>query len=85
MFDHNDTFLSCFRSTAQENIGPGGNYDEPDQVSWSPQLRFKTDRLDLNARWAHVEDDFSNNQIGNIAGFSLHAGVATEARQRKTA
>ena len=42
---------------AQENIGPGGDYDEPDQVSWSPQLRFKTDRLDLNARWAHIEDD----------------------------
>ena len=42
---------------AQENIGPGGDYDEPDQVSWSPQLRFKTDRLDVNARWAHIEDD----------------------------
>ena len=41
----------------RKNIGAGGDYDEPDQVSWSPQLRFKTDRLDLNARWAHVEDD----------------------------
>jgi hypothetical protein len=28
-------------------------------------------------------DDFTNSQVGKIAGFSLHAGVATEARQRK--
>jgi hypothetical protein len=29
------------------------------------------------------EDDVSNSQIGKVAGFSLHAGVATEARQPK--
>ena len=29
------------------------------------------------------EDDFDNNQVGKIAGFSLHAGVATKTRERK--
>lgn len=42
---------------AQENIGFGDDYDEPDQVFFSPQLRFKTDRMDLNLRYAKVEDD----------------------------
>ncbi|MYJ75204.1 MAG: TonB-dependent receptor plug domain-containing protein, partial [Gammaproteobacteria bacterium] len=41
---------------AQENIGFGGDYDEPDQRSFSPQLRFKTNRLDINLRYGYVED-----------------------------
>ncbi|MDE0039246.1 MAG: TonB-dependent receptor [Gammaproteobacteria bacterium] len=41
---------------AQENIGFGGDYDAPDQRSISPQLRFKTDRLDINLRYGYVED-----------------------------
>ena len=41
---------------AQENIGFGGDYDEPDQRSISPQLRFKTDRLEVNLRYGYVED-----------------------------
>ena len=41
---------------AQENVGFGGDYDEPDQRSISPQLRFKTDRLDINLRYGYVED-----------------------------
>ena len=41
---------------AQENIGLGGDYDEPDQRSISPQLRLKTDRLDINLRYGYVED-----------------------------
>ena len=41
---------------AQENIGLGGDYDAPDQISYSPQLRFKTDRLDINLRYAYVQD-----------------------------
>jgi iron complex outermembrane receptor protein len=41
---------------AQENVGLGGDYDAPDQISYSPQLRFKTDRLDINLRYAYVED-----------------------------
>ncbi len=30
-----------------------------------------------------LEDAFTRSQVGKVAGFSLHAGVATEARQRK--
>ena len=41
---------------AQENIGLGGDYDAPHQVSVSPQLRFKTDRLDVNLRHSSVRD-----------------------------
>jgi hypothetical protein len=29
------------------------------------------------------DDDFGTNQVGKIAGFSLHAGVATKTRERK--
>jgi hypothetical protein len=29
------------------------------------------------------DDDFGSNQVGKIAGFSLHAGVATKTRERK--
>ena len=41
---------------AQENIGPGGAYDEPDQFSITPQLRYKNDRWDINLSWTHTED-----------------------------
>ena len=41
---------------AQENIGLGGDYDAPDQNSYSPQLRFKSDRVDINLRYAYVQD-----------------------------
>ena len=41
---------------AQKNIGLGGDYDAPDQISYSPQLRFKTDRVDINLRYAYVQD-----------------------------
>ena len=41
---------------AQENIGPGGNYDEPDQFSITPQLRYKNDHWDINLSWTHTED-----------------------------
>jgi len=41
---------------AQENIGLGGDYDAPDQISYSPQLRFKSDRVDINLRYAYVRD-----------------------------
>jgi hypothetical protein len=29
------------------------------------------------------DDDFGTNQVGKIAGFSLHAGVATKTRERR--
>lgn len=41
---------------AQENIGPGGDYDAPDQLTFAPQLRFKTDRFDINLRYSWTED-----------------------------
>ncbi len=41
---------------AQENIGLGGDYDAPDQLSISPQLRFKADRVDINLRYLSVRD-----------------------------
>ena len=40
----------------QDNVGLGGDYDEPDHRFFAPQLRFKTDRLDMNVRYAHVSD-----------------------------
>ena len=41
---------------AQENIGLGGDYDEPDEISYSPQLRMKWGRVDVNVRYAFSED-----------------------------
>jgi iron complex outermembrane receptor protein len=40
----------------QENVGPGGDHDVPDQTFWAPQLRVQTARFDMNMRWSHVED-----------------------------
>ncbi|MCY4142686.1 MAG: TonB-dependent receptor [Gammaproteobacteria bacterium] len=53
------TLSSYTGDGAQENIGPGGDYDEPDEFSWSPQIRFKNDRLDINLRIARLEDNGS--------------------------
>lgn len=44
---------------AQENIGIGGDYDKPDQKYVAPQLRFQTDRMDLNLRVSRLNDDGS--------------------------
>ena len=41
---------------AQKNLGSGGDYDAPDQYSLAPQLRYRTDRIDVNARYQHVRD-----------------------------
>ena len=41
---------------AQKNIGRGDDYAAPDQISYSPQFRLTTDRLDMNLRYAHVRD-----------------------------
>ena len=41
---------------AQKNRGLGDDYDAPDEVSYAPQLRFRTDRLDVNVRYAFTED-----------------------------
>ena len=41
---------------AQENIGLGGDWDEPDERSLNAQLRFKTDRFDVNVGFTDYED-----------------------------
>jgi hypothetical protein len=56
--------------------GPAITY----RIAVGPQQGRKVFTLQTIPAW---EDDFSNSQVGKIAGFSLHAGVATEARQRK--
>ena len=64
---------------AQENIGFGGDYDAPDQIFIAPQLRFKTDRMDLNLRYTKLDDDgtprtqvlltnFDSNNMTTFAG-----------------
>ncbi|MYJ74947.1 MAG: TonB-dependent receptor plug domain-containing protein [Gammaproteobacteria bacterium] len=42
---------------AQENVGTGGDYDQPDQRMFSPQIRFTTDRLDANLRYSDLTDE----------------------------
>ena len=44
---------------AQENIGFGDDYDAPSEMSIAPQLRFKTERFDLNLRYANTRDEGS--------------------------
>ena len=44
---------------AQKNVGFGNDYDAPDQLFYAPQLRFQTDRMDLNLRHTKLSDDGS--------------------------
>ena len=44
---------------AQKNMGFGNDYDAPDQLFYAPQLRFQTDRMDLNLRYTRLNDDGS--------------------------
>ena len=41
---------------AQKNIGLGDDYDAPDEYSYAPKLRFKTDRLDVNVGYSFTRD-----------------------------
>jgi len=50
------------------------------RIAVGPKQGSKVFTLQTIPAW---EDDFGNSQVGKVAGFSLHAGVATEARQRK--
>lgn len=67
-----DTF--SFRLTAgihtgdgkQKNRGLGGDYDKPDHTFYAPQLRFKTDRFDMNVRYSHVEDKGTSRSLVTI-------------------
>ncbi len=61
----------------QENVGPGGDHDAPDQTFYAPQLRAETDRFSVRGRWAHVEDNGTPRgfvQLSNVdrmtSGFS---------------
>jgi hypothetical protein len=58
----------------------GNSYLTMGGIAIGPQQGRKVFTLQTIPAW---EDDVSNSQIGKVAGFSLHAGVATEARQPK--
>ena len=44
---------------AQENTGIGKDVDAPDEKTFSPQLRFKNDRFDINFKYLKVQDQGS--------------------------
>ncbi len=46
----------------QENIGSGDDSGKPDQRMIAPQLRFTTDRMDVNLRYQYLRDDGSARQ-----------------------
>ena len=47
----------------QKNIGHGGDYDKPDQTFLAPQIRFQTERFDMNLRIAKLEDQGSPRSL----------------------
>jgi hypothetical protein len=51
------------------------------RIAVGPQQGRKVFTLQTIPSWE--DDDFGINQVGKIAGFSLHAGVATKTRERK--
>ena len=51
------------------------------RIAVGPQQGRKVFTLQTIPSWE--DDDFGNNQVGKVAGFSLHAGVATKTRERK--
>ena len=55
---------------AQENVGLGDDYDAPHQETFSPKLRFKTDRLDVNISYTYVEDTGSPSQQLRLVEYS---------------
>ena len=50
------------------------------RIAVGPHQGRKVFTLQTIPSW---EDDFDNNQAGKVAGFSLHAGVATKTRERR--
>ncbi|MCH8137214.1 MAG: IS91 family transposase [Proteobacteria bacterium] len=50
------------------------------RIAVGPQQGRKVFALQTIPSWE--DDDFGTNQVGKIAGFSLHAGVATKTRER---
>ena len=51
------------------------------RIAVGPQQGRKVFTLQTMPSWE--KDDFTDKQVGKIAGFSLHAGVSVEANQRK--
>jgi hypothetical protein len=51
------------------------------RIAVGPQQGRKVFTLQTIPSWE--DDDFGTNQVGKIAGFSLHAGVATKTRERE--
>ena len=51
------------------------------RIAVCPQQGRKVFTLQTIPSWE--DDDYGDNQVGKIAGFSLHAGVATKTRERK--
>ena len=51
------------------------------RIAVGPKQGRKVFTLQTIPSWE--DDDFGSNQVGKIAGFSLHAGVATKTRERK--
>ena len=47
----------------QENIGRGGDYDRPDHAFFAPQVRFATERFDMNVRVSRVEDKGASRSL----------------------
>ena len=51
------------------------------RIAMGPQAGRKVLTLQTIPAWG--EDDYGNDQLGRIGGFSLHAGVAVKTRERK--
>ena len=51
------------------------------RIAVGPQQGRKVFTLQTIPSWE--DDDYGTNKVGKIAGFSLHAGVATKTRERK--
>ncbi len=54
-FSYRLTTLYWEGDGAQKNIG-GGDYDAPDQLSYTPQLRYKDSQWDVNLRYNYTKD-----------------------------
>ena len=52
---------------SQENIGTGNDLGAPDQRSFSPQLRFKNDVLDVNLGYEYTQDQGSEEALVRFA------------------
>ncbi len=62
---------------AQKNHGLGEDYDAPEEISYAPQIRFKTDRIDVNFRYALSEDTMYYGRISTgfrAGGFNSASG-----------